>query len=105
MNDKSAAFYEMMRDFSAQARRTPSGSPVQNHVGNRFRTFHQVMDELIDSFDAHKSTRFEGRIRAGSKGVWMESAEARAHFLYRTVCKLILLVAAAPNCNQRPRSK
>ena len=64
-----------MRDFDKQARRTPSGSAVPSYLGNLFRRFHDVMDELIDSFDP---TGFEGRIRDGRKGAWMENAEARA---------------------------
>ena len=95
VNDRHSNFATTMAQFSTQARRTPSGLPLQNHLGNPFRTFHQVFDELMESFDGSKSTGFENRIRPGHKSVWMATNEARAHLMYRTICKLLLTVAGA----------
>ena len=88
VNDRHSNFATTMAQFSTQARRTPSGLPLQNHSGNPFRTFHQVFDELMESFGGSKSTGFENRIR-------MASNEAGAHLMYRTICELLLTVAGA----------
>ena len=68
---------------------------MTNSMGNPYQRFHDIMDELIDSFDANKSAGFEARIRDGPKKVWMQTDEARSHLLYRMMCKLILMVAAS----------
>ena len=95
VNDKHSDFANTIRSFETQARRTPTGGPMYAHMDNPYRVFHDVMDDRISSFDMKKSTGFEARIREGPKRVWMDTTEGRSHLLYRTMCKLLLTIAAS----------
>ena len=60
-------------NFSAKLNRTRTGNPLPAAIENPYRNFHQIFDGIVEGYDNTKSTGFEGRIRAGLKGVWLES--------------------------------